>query len=77
MTTPANSHPSTLTKTQQSLKERPGLRYALVGVVMLFVAVPQMFVAGTTASTGHYVLTGIGIALIAAGMITSFLKHRR
>jgi hypothetical protein len=77
MTTPANSHPSTLTKTQQSLKERPGLRYALVGVVMLFVAVPQMFVAGSTASTGHFILTGIGIALIVTGMVTSFIKYRR
>jgi hypothetical protein len=81
MTTPTNSHPSTLTKIQQSLKERPGLRYALVGVAMLyflsFVIVPQLFAASSNGNVLQLVGNGIGAALIVTGMVTSFLKYRR
>jgi hypothetical protein len=74
MSITASDHPSTLTRVQQFLGERRGLRYVLLGVVLMIVAVPQMFVAGSTASTGHFILAGIGIALIAAGTVTGIVK---
>ena len=62
---------------RQMLRERPALRYVLTGIVLLIVAVPQMFVGRTPASSGHYILAGIGLLLIAVGAVSRTVGNRR
>jgi hypothetical protein len=77
MTTATTDKPSTLSNVEQPLNNHRRLRYAFMGVALLIVAVPQMFVAGSTASTGHFILAGIGVVLIVAGTIAGMVKPRR
>ncbi|WP_111768664.1 hypothetical protein [Nakamurella deserti] len=62
---------------QQSLRQRPGLRLVLAGVVLMIIAVPQMFLGRTPASSGHYIIAGIGLASIITGVLTRRTDLRR
>lgn len=74
--TSAGDQSSTVTTLQRFLSDR-GIRYGIVGVVLLIIAVPQMFIGTTPASSGHYILTGIGVLLVAVGAITRTTGRRR
>jgi len=75
---PANSTPSTLAKTSPSLQVQR-LRYALVGAVLLFVFITQLFAAASSTGnrTLHLTLTAIGTAVVVAGIVMGFVKTRR
>jgi uncharacterized membrane protein len=77
MSTTTNDSASTFVKVQRSLQDHRGLRYVLTGVILLIIAVPQMFIAKTTASSGHFIIAGIGLVLIVAGAVTAKVKTHR
>jgi uncharacterized membrane protein HdeD (DUF308 family) len=76
-TTPTREQAPAVSSFRQSLRERPGLRYALTGVILLIIAVPQMFFARTPASSGHYIIAAFGLALLVAGAVTHTRSPRR
>lgn len=76
MTTNApSSHPSILTRTRQNLQARQGVRYAILGAVLLILAVTRLVttVEGDTGFTGNRVLqlamAGIGTAFVVLGVV--------
>ena len=46
-------------------------------MALLIVALPQMFIGRTPASSGHYILTAIGLMLIAVGAVSRAAGRRR